>query len=96
MQFFDKSQPNIFGPNISPAPFDAANFEKSPEIPETSSHSVKLDSLQLHSFNNSDRIKFTSWYDRNDFIDNNDTILAHYPVDLLITLIGVVQGKNED
>jgi hypothetical protein len=96
MQFFDKSQPNILGPIISPLPFDAANFEASPEIPETTTHSVKLDSLQLHSFNNSDRIKFNSWYGRNAFIDNNDTISAHYPVDLLITLIGVVQGKNED
>ncbi len=96
MQFFDKESPNNLGPVILPAPFDAANFEVSPEVPEISTQRIQLDSSQLLSFNNSDRVKFTSWYDRTDFINQNDTIWANYPIDISIVLVGVVQGKNED
>ncbi len=96
MQFFDKVNPNNLGPVILPAPFSPADFGVSPEVPEISTHSIALDSLQLLSFNNSDRVKFTSWYDRTDFINQNDTISANYPIDISIVLIGVVQGKNED
>lgn len=96
MQFFDKSNPSNLGPIILPASFHAANFGVFPVIRETTSHSVKLDSLQLQSFNNSDRVKFTSWYDSTDFINQNDTISANYPIDISIVLIGVVQGENED
>lgn len=96
MQFYDKEKPNNLGPVILPAAFNAANVEVSPETPEISTISVKLDSLQLLSFNKSDRVKFTSWFDRTDFIDQNDTIWANYPIDISIVLIGVVQGKNED
>lgn len=96
MQFYDKENPDDLGPVIQPAPFEAANFAVSPEISEISTHSVKLDALQLLSFNNSDRMKLTSWYDRTDFIEQKDTISANYPIDISIVLIGVVQGKNED
>ncbi len=96
MQFFDKENPNNLGPVIWPAPFNAANFGISPVIPETIRHSVMLDSLQLLSFNNSDRMKFMSWYDRNNFINQNDTISANYPIDISIVLVGVVQRENED
>ncbi len=96
MQFFDKANPNNLGPEIQPAAFTAANFGVFPVIPEISSDSIILNSAQLLSFNNSDRVKFTSWYDRTDFINQNDTILATYPIDVSIVLIGVVQGENED
>jgi hypothetical protein len=96
MQFFGKENPDDLGPVIQPGPFEAANFEVSPEIPKTSTLSVQLDSLQLISFNNSDRMKLTSWYDRTDFINQRDTISAHYPINVSVVLIGVVQGENED
>lgn len=96
MQFFDKDDPDILGPVILPPPFDAADFSVFPEAVKTSTHSITLDSLQLLSFNNADRVKFTSWYNENDFINQNDTISAHYPIDISIVLIGVVKGKDED
>jgi hypothetical protein len=96
MQFFDKEEPDVLGPVILPPPFDAANFEVFPEINNTSIRSITLNSSQLLSFNNSDRVKFTSWYNENDFINQNDTISAHYPIDISIVLIGVVKGKDED
>jgi hypothetical protein len=96
LQFFDKRKPGIMGPIVLPPPFAAANFAVSPVIPIPTVHSLKLDPLQLASFINSDRVRFTSWYDRNDFINQNDTISAHYPVDVSIVLKGAVKGKNED
>ncbi len=96
MQFFDKEEPDILGPVILPPSFDAANFDVFPVIANTSTQSITLDPSQLMSFNNSDRVKFTSWYNENDFINQNDTISAHYPIDISIVLIGVVKGKDED
>jgi hypothetical protein len=96
LQFFDKQNPSRLGPVIIPPAFGEANFDELPVVPSTTVHHYLLDSLQLQSFNNSDRIKFTSWYGTTEFIFQNDTVFAHHPVDLSIKLIGVVQGKDED
>jgi len=96
MQFFERVNRNILGPAIIAGPFKEADFSEFPVETVTSSQSIVLDSMQLESFNNSDRMKFTSWFDPTDFINQNDTISAHYPVDVSIVLIGVVQGKNEE
>jgi len=94
LEFFSKSNPNKLGPAIVPQSFYEANFQLSPVVPDTTIHRISLDSLQLESFNNSDRMKFTSWFEPTYFINQNDTISAHYPVDISIVLIGVVQGKR--
>jgi hypothetical protein len=94
LEFFGKNNPNKLGPAIVAGPFKEADFSVSPSLSSTTLL-IPLDSLQLHSFNNSDRVKFTSWFEPTDFINHNDTISAHYPVEVSIVLIGVVQGKNE-
>lgn len=96
MQFFERVNRNILGPAIIAGPFKEADFSEFPVEAVTISQSIILDSLQLESFNNSDRMKFISWFNPTDFINQNDTISAHYPVDITIMLVGVVQGKNEE
>lgn len=94
LQFFNKSNPNKLGPPVLPPAFLEADFTQMPEKPLTSFQSVKFDSLQILSFMNGDRVKFTSWFNTNNFIDQNDTISAHYPIDVSIVLTGLLQGKK--
>ena len=93
LEFFSKSNRNKLGPAILAGPFNESDV--SPPFTKTTLR-IPLDSLQLHSFNNSDRMKFTSWFEPTEFIKQNDSISAHYPIDISIVLIGVVQRKNEE
>jgi hypothetical protein len=94
LQFINQSNPNKLGPPVLPSAFSEADFTQMPEKPLTSFQSVKLDSLQILSFMNADRVKFTSWFDTNNFINQNDTISAHYPIDVTIVITGLVQGER--
>lgn len=85
---------NIVGPPVLPPPFDGADFNKLPVKPVTTVHSVPLDSIQLQSFTYSKRFKLISWYNHNNFIDQNDILSAHYPIDVSIVMIGTVQTKK--
>ena len=96
LEFFQKANPNKLGPAIIAGPFEVADFSVSPPLSKVTTLSIPLDSLQLQSFNSTDRMKLTSWFDETDFINQNDTISAHYPVEVSVVLIGVVQGKNEE
>jgi len=86
LQFFNKNNTANLGPPVLPPAFNATNFGKTID--------VKLDSLQIQSVNNSNRVKFSSWYEKTDFINQNDTIYAHYPIDVLIVVIGKFQVKQ--
>lgn len=94
LQFYNKSSPNQLGSPVVPKAFPEGDFTHSPEKPLTSVQSFKLDSLQILSFMNGDRVKFTSWYNTTDYINQNDTISAHYPIDVSIVLIGIAQGEK--
>ncbi len=87
---------NIVGPPINPSPFPEADFSKIPAEPFNVKYAVPLDSLQTQSFLNSKKLRLTAWYNQTNFINQNDTISAHYPIDLSIVLIGTVQIKNEE
>ena len=93
-QFLVRNSLNNMAAPISPPTFPKADFSQTPWIPTTSSYTVKLDSLQALSLSNSKSIKLTSWYDETNFINQNDTLSAHYPIDLLIVLIGFVQAEK--
>lgn len=86
---------NIIGPPITPPAFLEADFNQIPVTPITTTHNVKLDSLQTKSLVKSKRLKLSSWYDQTDYINNNDTLSANYPIDLSIVLIGIVKASNE-
>ncbi|HSH19601.1 MAG TPA: hypothetical protein VLA03_04070 [Draconibacterium sp.] len=85
----------IPGPPILPPSFAEADFGQIPVNSITTVHNVKLDSMQMESFTDSKRLKISSWYNQTNFIKQNDTLSAHYPIDLSIVLIGTVQVKNE-
>lgn len=93
LQFFNKRNTANLGPPVLPPAFKGADFDKTPVTPVTTVHSLTLDSLQISSINNGNRVKFSSWFDETDFIKNNDTINAHYPIEVLIVVIGKFQAK---
>lgn len=93
LQFFNKRNTANLGPPILPPAFNGADFGKTPVTPVNTVHSIKLDSVQINSINNGNRVKFSSWFDETDFIINNDTINAHYPIEILIVVIGKFQAK---
>lgn len=86
---------NVMGPPILPPAFAEADFTKSPIEPKRTVYSITLDSLQTESFVESKRINLVSWYDKTDYINQKDTLSAHYPVEYSIVLIGTAQAKNE-
>ena len=88
-------QNGVAGPAILPPPFDGADFSQSPVQPVTTIHGVLLDSLQSKSLMESKRLKLTAWYNQTDFIQENDTLSAHYPIDYSIVLIGQVKAKHD-
>jgi hypothetical protein len=94
LQFFNKNNTNNLGPPVLPPAFAGANFGETPVKPLTTKYSLKLDSLQIQSINNSNRVKFKSWFDKTDFINQNDTIYAHYPIEVLIVVIGKFQPRQ--
>jgi len=96
LQFFVGNNSNNTVQPVTPPAFPGADFTKNPVTPETTVHIIKLDSLQTQNFNNSKLIKLTSWYNQTNFINQNDTLSAHYPIDLTIVLIGVGQPRNEE
>jgi len=93
LQFFNKANTGNLGPPILPPAFAGANFSQTPVKPFTTIYNMKLDSLQIQSINNGNRVKFSSWFKETDYINQNDTIYAHYPIDVLIVVIGKFQAK---
>jgi hypothetical protein len=93
LQFFKKVNTANLGPPILPPAFVGANFSQTPIKPSVTVYTMSLDSLQIQSINNGNRIKFSSWFDKTDFINQNDTIYAHYPIDVLIVVVGKFQLK---
>lgn len=91
LQFINQ---NVVGPPVLPPAFNGADFNQLPVTPVTTVHSVPLDSLQLQSFTFSKRLRLSSWYNQNNFINQNDTLYAHYPIDVSIIMIGTVQTKK--
>jgi hypothetical protein len=91
LQFISK---NIPGPPVLPPAFVGADFNQTPVKPVSTVHRIILDSLQMQSFTASKRVRLSSWYDPTNFINQNDTLSAHYPIEVTIVLIGTVQAKQ--
>lgn len=91
MEFFDRSSPANLGPPILPAPFDSGDFSGAVPAAVKTEHTVLLNEAQLKSFVEGDRIKITTWYNKNSYIDSRDTLLSNYPVDISIILNGEVK-----
>jgi hypothetical protein len=96
MYFFDSKNPLVFGPSISPKPFEEANFGVVPAIPVLTSDTVLLNNAQLAKLISGNRVRLVSWFDKNSFIDNNDTLSAHYPINVSIVLVGKMKAEIND
>lgn len=96
LHFFGRNDPFNLGPPVLPPPFLNANFTSLPFETETNVHSVLLDKGQLTSFLEADRLKLVSWYNRTEYINQRDTLLSNYPIDISIVIVGEVKAKNEE
>ena len=94
--FYEKREFGNFGPAIDPQPFREADLSQIPAIPANTIDTVSLSNAQLAYIVRGNRLKLDSWFNRNDFIQNNDTLSAHYPVNVSIVLIGKVKAKQND
>jgi len=93
LECFNKNNTNNPGRPVLPPAFDGANFEQLPLKPLTTTYKIKLDLPQIQSINYGNRVKFTAWFDKTDFINQKDSIYAHYPIEVLIVVIGKFQAK---
>lgn len=96
LRLFNKTTPSKLGPPIVPPSFQEGLSSGSEIIPVESVKSVLLNEEQRLSFMNGNRIRITTWFDRTNFIDENDTLNANYPVDISVILLGEAIVKDED
>lgn len=94
--FYEKREFYNFGPPVAPRPFPEADFSQLPVIPVITKDTVSLSDAQLAYIVKGNRVKLDSWFDNNDFILHNDTLSAHYPINVKIVLIGKVKAKPND
>lgn len=95
MKFFDIKNSTLLEPPILPLPFLAANFNGEEIIPVESTQTINLDENQIRSFNDGNRIEFSTWFQSSDIINEQDTFLSNYPVEISIVFKGRVKRKNE-
>ena len=96
LRFYENTTPNNLGPSIQPPPFDEG-ISNTPDIsPVETIHQMQLNDEQRISFMNGNRIQFTTWFDKTDFLHENDTLNANYPVKISVILLGEVKATNED
>jgi len=93
--FFDRNTPQGIGTAIQPAAFAEADFSKNPPVPKLTTQKIVLDSAQVQVFNISDRMRLTSWFGDNGFVNTHDTLSAKYPVNVNVILYGKIKAKNE-
>jgi len=95
MKFFDKKKPTLLGPPILPLPFLTANFNGEDIVPVESTQTIILDEDQIKSFNDGNRIEFSTWFQSSEILNQQDTFLSNYPVEISIIFYGRVKRKNE-
>ncbi len=94
LQFYNKLDSLKTGMQVVPEVFDAGIINGSIIEPVKTERYVNLNSPQLQCFNNSNRMRLTSWYSQNGY--SKDTLSAHYPIEVSIVLLGEIKGKNEN
>lgn len=92
MEFFDRATPSVLGPPILPPPFAKGDFSGAVPNPVASEHFVPLSSAQIRNFIDSDRIRITTWYDKNSYIDSHDTLKSNYPIDISVIVVGKIKA----
>ncbi len=87
-----------FSPNglpVKPRAFDAGEKTGDDSFePLQTVDSVELNGAQTMNFNNGKKMDLIAWYSPNDF--QLDTLSAHYPIRLKITVKAKIKGKDEN
>ena len=97
IRFYDKDAPTKLGPPIQPAaPFQKGDVNGTVITPVESEQEIILTEEQRLSFMKGNRIQITTRFDKTDYITVNDTLNAHYPVDISVIMVGEVKPGNED
>jgi hypothetical protein len=96
MHFFNNENPRQLGSSVLPSSFEAAGLNGNVFTPVNSKRSITLNDEQSFSFKESNRIEFSTWFDSSDLINQQDTFLASYPVEISIVLYAEVKRKNEE
>lgn len=96
LRFFNKTTSSILGPPINPDSFQEGFNTGLEVIPVESTDSVLMSEEQRQSFLDGNRIRITTWFDRTDYIDDNDSLNANYPVDISVVLLGEVIVRDEE
>jgi hypothetical protein len=96
-RFYDKATPSKLGPVIQPEnSFQQGEIDGTSIKPFETEQELLLTEEQRLSFMNGNRIHITTWFDKTDFITYNDTLDAHYPVDISVIMAGEVKAGNEN
>ena len=95
MRFMEWKNTTSYEPPILPSPFPAADSNNGHLIPEESTQILELNEEQRISFCKGDVMEFTTWFEPSELIDQQDTFLSNYPVEISIVLYGEVKTKDE-
>lgn len=93
--FKDEDQTKSLDP-ILPPPFQSADISNRNFIPVISRDTITLNSEQSKNFIQSNRIEISTWFDPSDLINQQDTFLSNYPVEISMLLFGEVKRKNAE
>jgi hypothetical protein len=95
MRFMESENPTINETPILPDPFPAAYYNDGHLIPGESIQILVLNEEQRISFCKGDVMEFTTWFEHSELINQQDTFLSNYPVEISIVLYGEVKTKHE-
>lgn len=96
MRFYHSSEGFQAAPAVLPETFSEGKPAGNSVIPVFSTDTLQLTEEQRQSFIGSNKIRMTTWFTDNGFLDNNDTLRSDYPVDISVVLIGKVKVKLEN
>lgn len=94
--FYEKESFGSWGSPVQPPAFDAVFPVIQPGVQLPEIHRVSLPESEIENFTLSNRVRIVSWFTSNSYIINNDTLSAHYPINLSILLEGKVRAKLHD
>ena len=95
IRFFEKNHPGSKGPLILPPAFSSGEITEEGVVPVSDFQQHVFTYEELSSFKKANRIEFIAWFERSPGIKSGDTLQARYPVEITISLSGVVEDQYE-
>lgn len=95
MNFFDKNDLSEIGPDIVPPAFEQGSSQNGAVVPVETVTTLTLTDEQLMSIKNSNRINFTTWFEKPGNALNIDTLPANYPIKITVVFKGVLDREYD-